>query len=68
MEEKKSVNWGLIIGIIVATVAVLAAGAFLAIKLLNKKECDCDECELDDCDICVLDDCDECVEVETDAE
>lgn len=68
MEEKKSVNWGLIIGIIAATVAVLAAGAFLAVKLLKKKQCECDECELDDCDICVLDDCDECVEVETDAE
>ncbi len=57
MEEKKT-NWGLIIGIIVATVAVLAAGAFIALKLLKKKECDCCCCEdeLDDADICVLED------------
>ncbi len=57
MEEKKT-NWGLIIGIIVATVAVLAAGAFIAVKLLKKKECDCCCCEdeLDDADICVLED------------
>ncbi len=64
MEEKKNVNWGLIIGVVVATVAVLAAGAFIAVKLLKKKQSECDECELDDCDICVLDDCDDCVEVE----
>lgn len=55
MENKKT-NWGLVIGIIVATVAVLAAGAFLALKLLKKKGC-CDCCdELDDADICVLED------------
>ena len=41
MENKKT-NWGLVIGIIVATVAVLAAGAFLALKLLKKKGC-CDK-------------------------
>ena len=50
MENKKT-NWGLIIGIVAATVAVLAAGAFLAVKLLQKKKCECEECELDECDI-----------------
>ena len=56
MENKKT-NWGLVIGVIVATVAVLAAGAYLALKLLKKKECCCDCCEeLDDADICVLED------------
>ncbi len=57
MENKKT-NWGLIIGVIVATVAVLAAGAYIALKLLKKKECDCCCCEdeLDDADICVLED------------
>ena len=64
MEEKKSVNWGLVIGIAAATVAVLAIGVFIAVKLLKKKKAEADECELDDCDICVLDDCDDCVEVE----
>ena len=64
MEEKKSVNWGVVIGIVVATVAVLAVGVFIAVKLLKKKKAALDECELDDCDICVLDDCDDCVEVE----
>ncbi|MBQ8388475.1 MAG: hypothetical protein IJX46_06095 [Clostridia bacterium] len=66
MEEKKSTNWGVIIGVIVATVAVLAAGAFLALKLLKKKKaCCCEEGELEECDICVLDDeCEECVDAE----
>ena len=64
MEEKKKVNWGLVIGIVVATVAVLAAGAFIAYKLLKKKQAEREECELDDCDICVLDECDDCVEVD----
>ena len=63
MEEKKNVNWGLVIGIVVATVAVLAVGVFIAVKLLKKRKAN-EECELDDCDICVLDDCDDCVEVE----
>lgn len=54
--EKKT-NWGAIIGIIIATVAVLAAGAFIALKLLKKRECCCECCdELDDADICVLED------------
>ena len=68
MENKKT-NWGLIIGIVVTTVAVLAAGAFLALKLLQKKKCECEECELDESDICVLEDeCEECVADEATAE
>ncbi len=57
MEEKKT-NWGLVIGIVAATVAVLAVGAFIAYKLLKKKkQCECGCCdELDDADICVLED------------
>ena len=67
--EKKT-NWGVIIGVVIATVAVLAAGAYLAMKFLKKTKCECDECECDDCDICVLnDECTECAdEVATDAE
>lgn len=57
MEEKKT-NWGVIIGVVIATVAVLAAGAFIAVKLIKKKKAAC-QCELDDEDICVLDDDDE---------
>ena len=64
MEEKKGLNWGVIVGIIVATVAVLAAGAYLALKLLKKKECCCEDGELEECDICVLDECEECAEAE----
>ena len=63
MEEKKNVNWGVVIGIVIGTVALLATGAFIAYKLLKKKQAKRAECELDDCDICVLDDC-----VEVDAE
>jgi len=63
MEDKKT-NWGVVIGIVVATVAVLTCGAFLAIKLLKKKKaCCCCEEELDDADICVLED-----EIELEAE
>ena len=64
MEEKKT-NWGVIIGVVVATVAVLTCGVILAVKLLKKKKaaaCCCDE-ELDDADICVLED-----EIELEAE
>lgn len=55
MENKKT-NWGLIIGVIIATVAVLSAGAYLALRILKKKKCTCCDEELDDADICVLDD------------
>ena len=54
MEEKKT-NWGVIIGVVVATIAVLAVGAVFAIKLLKKKKACCCEDELCDEDICVLD-------------
>lgn len=54
MENKKT-NWGLIIGVVIATVAVISAGAFIAVKILKKKKCNCCD-ELDDADICVLDD------------
>ena len=54
MEEKKT-NWGVIIGVVVATIAVLAVGAIFAIKLLKKKKACCCEDELCDEDICVLD-------------
>ena len=63
MENKKT-NWGVVIGIVVATVAVLTCGVVIALKLLKKKKaCCCCEEELDDADICVLDD-----EIELDAE
>lgn len=63
MEEKRT-NWGVILGVVVTTVAVLACGVVLALKLLKKKEaCCCCEDELDDSDICVLDD-----EIELEAE
>ena len=67
MEENKKTNWGVVIGIVAATVAVLAAGAFIAIKIMKKKKAGkcCDE--LEDCDICVLDDEDKTAE-EADAE
>lgn len=54
MEENKKTNWGVVIGIVIATVAVLGAGVFIAVKLLNKKKAD--SCKLEDDDICVLDD------------
>lgn len=67
MENKKT-NWGLVIGVVIATVAVLAAGAYIAMKLLKKKDCDCDCCcceeELDDADICVLEDDDDIDDLE----
>ena len=55
MKENKT-NWGLIIGVVIATVAVLSAGAYLALRILKKKKCACCDDELDDVDICVLDD------------
>ena len=62
MEENKKTNWGVVIGIVAATVAVLAAGAFIAIKIMKKKKaCKCCD-ELEDCDICVLDDEDKTAE------
>jgi hypothetical protein len=54
MGEKKT-NWGVIIGVVIATVAVLAVGAVLAVKLLKKKKACCCDDELCDEDICVLD-------------
>ena len=53
--NEKNTNWGLVIGVVVGTIAVLAAGAFFAIKLLQKKNACCCEDELCDEDICVLD-------------
>ncbi len=66
MNNEKKTNWGLVIGIVATTVAVLAAGAFIAVKIMKKKKASkcCDE--LEDCDICVLDD--EDTAEETDAE
>ena len=49
-------NWGVIIGVVIATVAVLSAGAYLALRILKKKECLCCDEEFDDADICVLED------------
>ncbi len=63
MEDNKKTNWGVVIGIVVATVAVLTCGVILALKLLQKKKACCCEEELDDADICVLDD-----EIELEAE
>lgn len=65
MENKKT-NWGLVIGVVIATIAVLAAGAYLAMKLLKKKDCECCCCEeeLDDADICVLEDDEDIDELE----
>ena len=62
MENKKT-NWGVIIGVVVATIAVLAVGAIFAVKLLKKKKACCCDDELCDEDICVLDD-----EIELEAE
>ena len=63
MEEKKTINWGVVIGIVIATVAVLTCGVVIALKLLKKKKACCCEEELDEADICVLDD-----EIELEAE
>ena len=65
MENKKT-NWGLVIGVVIATIAVLAAGAYLAMKLLKEKDCECCCCEeeLDDADICVLEDDEDIDELE----
>ena len=66
MENKKT-NWGLVIGVVIATVAVLSAGAYIALKLLKKKDCECCCCceeELDDADICVLEDDDDIDDLE----
>ena len=65
MENKKT-NWGLVIGVVIATIAVLAAGPYLAMKLLKKKDCECCCCEeeLDDADICVLEDDDDIDDLE----
>ena len=62
MENKKT-NWGVVIGIVIATVAVLTCGVVIALKLLKKKKACCCEEELDEADICVLDD-----EIELEAE
>ena len=53
--ENKNTNWGLVIGVVVATIAVLAVGALFAVKLLKKKNACCCGDELCDEDICVLD-------------
>ena len=66
--ENKRTNWGLIVGVIIATVAVLSAGAYLALTILKKKNCTCCEEELDDADICVLEDEAEEIVVVTDEE
>ena len=62
MENKKT-NWGVVIGIVIATVAVLTCGVVIALKLLKKKKACCCEEELDEADICVIDD-----EIELEAE
>ena len=62
MEGKKT-NWGVVIGVVIATIAILGIGAIFAIKLLKKKKACCCEDELCDEDICVLDE-----ELEVEAE
>lgn len=66
---KKKTNYGKIIAISVAAVAVASVVAFVVYKLIKKYTddlvCDCDdlldECECDDCEL-VLDEAEEAVE------